>query len=124
MILVITYRDGNVSRRSADCERSIIVGKEFSIVHIDLIKGDMAPEDIVYERVDLSLPMLTAKQEEVYQFIKDRISAGASPTVREISEHFGWSSPTASVCHIEALKKKGYITRDNNSVKARNIRLT
>jgi len=40
---------------------------------------------------------------------------GYPPTIREISDHFGFSSPTGALVHIEAIEKKGYIKRDHAS---------
>lgn len=36
---------------------------------------------------------------------------GYPPTLSEISEHFHFSSPTAALSHLQALKNKGYIER-------------
>ncbi len=36
---------------------------------------------------------------------------GYSPTIREISKHFGYSSPSGALVHVEALRRKGYIRR-------------
>ncbi len=40
---------------------------------------------------------------------------GYPPTIREISDHFKFSSPAGALSHIEALQKKGYIERDHAS---------
>lgn len=51
---------------------------------------------------------LTKRQEKVLKFIEDELSAGRPrPVYRQISNHFGFSSPNAAYCHIEALIKKG-----------------
>ena len=66
---------------------------------------------------------LTKKQENVYNFIRGMIvGRGYGPTVREICDEFGWQSPTAARCHVLALEKKGFITREAHS--ARSIQLT
>jgi repressor LexA len=53
---------------------------------------------------------LTKRQGEVLRFIMDRQRrAGSIPTVREIAEHFGFSSPNAAAQHLRLIEKKGYI---------------
>lgn len=66
---------------------------------------------------------LTGRQQQVYQFIHDKIvHRGYGPTVREIGEHFDISSPNGVMCHLKALEKKGLIIRSPN--KSRAIELT
>ncbi|MBN1906563.1 MAG: repressor LexA [Deltaproteobacteria bacterium] len=53
---------------------------------------------------------ISPKQREVLNFIKDKIrEEGASPTYREIAEHFEYKSPKAAVDHVRALEKKGFL---------------
>lgn len=69
------------------------------------------------------LDQLTKRQREVYDFIRDKIrNRGYGPTVREIGEQFGISSPNGVMCHLKALEKKGLITREPNMSRA--IQLT
>jgi repressor LexA len=66
---------------------------------------------------------LTERQRSVYDFIRDKIvNRGYGPTVREIGEQFGISSPNGVMCHLKALEKKGLIKRSPN--KSRAIELT
>ncbi len=66
---------------------------------------------------------LTARQQQVYDFIHDRISTrGYGPTVREIGEFIGIKSPNGVMCHLRALERKGMINRLAN--KSRAIELT
>lgn len=66
---------------------------------------------------------LTDRQRTVYDFIRDKIvNRGYGPTVREIGEEFGISSPNGVMCHLKALEKKGLIKRSPN--KSRAIELT
>jgi repressor LexA len=68
-------------------------------------------------------PELTARQEEVLEFIRTRAATqGFAPTVREIGVHFKIASPNGVVSHLRALEKKGYIEREPN--RSRTIRLT
>lgn len=68
-------------------------------------------------------PKLTKRQQEIYEFIKDRIvNRGYGPTVREIGTEFGIKSPNGVMCHLKALEKKGLITREQNMSRA--IQLT
>jgi repressor LexA len=55
---------------------------------------------------------ITKRQNEVLEFIRDYImEAGFSPTVREIAEHFGFTSHTSAEKHLVSLEKKGLIRR-------------
>lgn len=54
----------------------------------------------------------TVRQLAVFDFIKNHIvTKGFPPTVREIAEHFGFSSPLSAQLHIKALIKKGYLNK-------------
>lgn len=65
---------------------------------------------------------LTTKQARVLEFIQRHQQAGESaPSLREIAAHFGFRSPRAASCHLEALKRKGYL--ENDPAKARSWRL-
>lgn len=65
------------------------------------------------------LDLLTAKQRDVYEFIRDKIqNRGYGPTVREIGERFKIRSPNGVMCHLKALEKKGLITRVPNMSRA------
>lgn len=68
-------------------------------------------------------PTLTKRQEEVYDFIREKImNRGYGPTVREIGAEFGIKSPNGVMCHLKALEKKGLISRE--SYMSRAIQLT
>jgi repressor LexA len=63
--------------------------------------------------------LLTKRQREVYEFIREKIrSRGYGPTVREIGSHFDISSPNGVMCHLKALEKKGLIQREPNMSRA------
>ena len=65
----------------------------------------------------------TRAQQRLLDFIQAEEQAGrATPTLREIAERFGFRSHRAAACHLEALKRKGFI--DSEPGKARSIRLT
>lgn len=65
---------------------------------------------------------LTPKQEKVLSWIKESIDkTGEAPTVRELQEKIGCSSPMGVVSHLKALENKGQIRRLENQ--ARGIRL-
>ncbi|MBL8849453.1 MAG: transcriptional repressor LexA [Planctomycetaceae bacterium] len=67
--------------------------------------------------------ILTERQKEIYDFIKDRIlNRGYGPTVREIGKAFGIRSPNGVMCHLKALEKKGLIDREEHMSRA--IQLT
>jgi repressor LexA len=66
--------------------------------------------------------MLTQKQKEIYNFLKDTQRAGEpAPSISEISRHFGFHSTRSARDHLKALERKGIIRRDAN--KARSIRI-
>ena len=52
----------------------------------------------------------TERQREVLEFICER-SQMSGPTIREIMQHFGFTSPNGAMCHIRALERKGLIRR-------------
>lgn len=52
----------------------------------------------------------TKRQREVLTFIENtRARSGTSPTLREISDHFGFKSPKAAADHVSALQRKGVL---------------
>ena len=54
---------------------------------------------------------LTPRQSEVFNAIKDyQARLGFPPTVKELAELIGVSSPNAAADHVNVLKRKGYIT--------------
>lgn len=56
---------------------------------------------------------LTAKQSEIYEFIKDSIIAkGYPPTVRDICDAVHLKSTSSVHSHLNTLEEKGYIRRD------------
>jgi len=56
--------------------------------------------------------MLTARQQQVLDFLTSALNGtGIMPSTREIQEHFGFASQTASVNHLKALERKGAIQR-------------
>lgn len=62
---------------------------------------------------------LTEKQQAVLDFIKEEILfKGYPPTVREICQEFGLSSPATVHAHLKALEKKGYLKRDASKNRA------
>jgi repressor LexA len=62
---------------------------------------------------------LTPRQREIYDFIREKIEyRGYGPTVREIGQGFDIKSPNGVMCHLNALVKKGLITRQDRSARA------
>lgn len=54
---------------------------------------------------------LTRRQEEILHFIRRFMrTEGMPPTRSEIMEQFGFASPNAAQCHLQALQAKGYLT--------------
>lgn len=68
-------------------------------------------------------PEVTARQREIYEYLRELIvSRGYGPSVREIGQHFGITSPNGVTCHLKALEKKGLISREVSASRA--IQLT
>jgi SOS-response transcriptional repressor LexA len=68
------------------------------------------------------LSKLTRRQQEIYEFIKDKIeSRGYGPTVREIGDAFEIKSPNGVICYLNALVIKGLIVRKGSSVQPSGI---
>jgi repressor LexA len=66
---------------------------------------------------------LTAAQRRVLDFIQGEVQAGRSiPTLREIAANFGFRAHRAAACHLEALKRKGFVASEAG--KARSLRVT
>ena len=62
---------------------------------------------------------LTQRQKQIYEFIRETIeSRGYPPTVREIGKAFNIESPNGVMCHLNALVKKGMITRKGQEARA------
>lgn len=58
---------------------------------------------------------LTKRQREILDFITDFSKKhGYSPSMREIGDHFGLSSPATIHVHVENLKEKGWIKNSFN----------
>ena len=58
---------------------------------------------------------LTKRQEDALNFIKTyMVSHGYPPTVREIADAIGVSSPATVQAHLEGLAEKGYIKKGSN----------
>jgi repressor LexA len=66
---------------------------------------------------------LTARQQQIFDLIKEKISeTGMPPTRAEIATFFGFKSANAAEEHLKALAKKGYIEMLPGT--SRGIRLT
>jgi repressor LexA len=65
---------------------------------------------------------LTKRQEMILQFVLDYVQeAGYPPSIREIGAHFEIGSLRGVTVHLDALEKKGYISRSNTP---RSIKVT
>ncbi len=72
-------------------------------------------------RTEASVPNLTSRQQQVLDFIRDRIATwGYPPTIREIGEHLGIRSTNGVVDHLKALKRKGHLEQEE--MKSRTLR--
>lgn len=67
----------------------------------------------------MSFGKITAKQQEILDYIKDEIlKKGYPPTVREICETVKLKSTSSVHAHLETLEKNGYIRRDPTKPRA------
>ncbi len=58
---------------------------------------------------------LTERQREILDLVRDRISQrGSSPTHREIAAHFNFSSPNAAKSHLDALIRRGLLSKNKS----------
>lgn len=63
----------------------------------------------------MSRKQLTSKQHTFLQFLAEHVrKQKVWPTYREIVDHFGYRSPNSVTQNLQALAKKGYLTRDQN----------
>ena len=66
---------------------------------------------------------LTTTQEKVLAFVEQASAlSGPPPTIREVAQHFGWSSTSTAQQHLGALQKKGRLARTPGS--PRSLRVT
>jgi repressor LexA len=55
---------------------------------------------------------LTARQTQVLEFIRSHLKdRGYGPTIRDIGAALNITSPNGVVCHLKALRKKGFLTQ-------------
>jgi len=64
---------------------------------------------------------LNNTQRRVYEFLLERTQDGVPPSVREIGERVGLRSTSSVQANLDALERKGFITRD--SMHKRSIRI-
>jgi len=64
-------------------------------------------------------PLLTARQQEIWQFLVDYVDRhGYPPTVREIGEAVGLASPSTVHAHLANLERAGLLRRDPTKPRA------
>jgi repressor LexA len=67
----------------------------------------------------LETPMLTARQQEIWQFLVEYVDAhGYPPTVREIGVAVGLASPSTVHAHLANLERAGLLRRDPTKPRA------
>jgi repressor LexA len=68
-------------------------------------------------------PMLTARQREVLVIIEQHMrERGYPPSVREIGDAVGLTSPSTVHAHLAALQRQGYLRRDPTKPRAIEVR--
>jgi len=64
-------------------------------------------------------PMLTTRQQEIWQFLAEYVDAhGYPPTVREIGDAVGLASPSTVHAHLANLERAGLVRRDPTKPRA------
>ncbi len=67
----------------------------------------------------LESPMLTTRQQEIWQFLAEYVDAhGYPPTVREIGDAVGLASPSTVHAHLANLERAGLLRRDPTKPRA------
>lgn len=67
----------------------------------------------------MDMTSLTRRQREILDFINRKIETrGFPPTIRDIGNAFEIKSPNGVMCHLKALEKKGFISRQGKSARA------
>lgn len=62
------------------------------------------------------IAMLTQTQAKVLAFVEQASALdGRPPSMREVADHFGWSSTSTAQQHLDAIEKKGHLSRTPNS---------
>ena len=91
-----------------------------------LVDWTIRETDMIYESfrgADMMHREITAKQEAVYDYIRNYIELNSfPPSIRDIAEALGVSSPATIHGHISTLVEKGYLSR--NAGKSRALSLT
>ena len=60
----------------------------------------------------MAMERLTKSQQKVYDFLRQEVSMGVPPTVREICAATGLKSTSTVHAHLKTLERLGYITRE------------
>src|SRR6188474_3209208 len=67
----------------------------------------------------LENPLLTTRQQEIWQFLAEYVDAhGYPPTVREIGDAVGRASPSTVHAHLANLERAGLLRRDPTKPRA------
>ena len=67
----------------------------------------------------LENPLLTSRQQEIWQFLAEYVDAhGYPPTVREIGDAVGLASPSTVHAHLANLERAGLLRRDPTKPRA------
>lgn len=69
-----------------------------------------------------TLTPLTDRQRDVLRFIAEFIrDRGYSPTTREVCLAFAFQSPNGAVCHLDALRRKGWLSWEEHRTRTMKI---
>jgi len=67
----------------------------------------------MYSILPVAMETLTRRQAEVLEFLRQYAEEhGYPPTVAEVMKRFSFSSPHAVSCHLDALRRKGFLRRE------------
>lgn len=79
----------------------------------------------MFEQYYFSMPQkgaLTARQEQVLSFIKERLrQSGFAPTIQEIAANFGFKSTNSAREHLRLIEKKGFLRKEPGRYRALSV---
>ena len=58
--------------------------------------------------------VLTQRQRQIFDYIVAECEKGRFPTLRMIGKEFGIRSPNGILCHLTALRKKGFLSHEKH----------
>jgi hypothetical protein len=127
---VVTSRRGLLEGCGLHLRAVAVALAASAVIHVPLASmpfAELYQTKRVYTRIPMSTKnsatnvRLTESQVKVLKFMVRQYQEGATPSVREICEEMGWSSPNAAHQHIRGIASKGLLELQG---RGRTIRIT